>query len=212
MFRGGDDEKLVHWKMRALFLRFGLNLRSLQAFRRSVETYASENGYRFLALNGAHPADFSRIAFYASRQAILNMGQEPSGVLADCFTLTSPTGALRAGLLPLWLPFNCVDSLSFLGEMAPEFPPGKPVLLAPAPSFSPSWDVAQADARATACGPQADVTWLGIDPAAYPLDVAGLFRFLPALQAWCAHAGTRPHSAWTIADLEALMSDPVAKR
>jgi hypothetical protein len=179
---------------------------SLQQFRRSVETFASENGYRFLALNGTHPSDFSRIAFYASHQAILNAGQEPSGVLADCFTLTSPTGALRAGLLPLWLPFNCVDSLAFLGEMAPEFPPGKPVLLAPAPSFSPSWDVAQVDAWAAACGPQGGVTWLGVDPKAYPVDVAGLFRFLPALQSWCDAAGARPRPPFTIAALQGLMS------
>jgi len=179
---------------------------SLQQFRRSVEIFASENGYRFLALNGAHPSDFSRIAFYASHQAILNAGQEPSGVLADCFTLTSPTGALRAGLVPLWLPFNCVDSLAFLGEMAPEFPPGKPVLLAPAPSFSPSWDVAGADAWATACGPQTVATWLGIDPKAYPVDVAGLFRFLPALQSWCDRAGARARPSFTVADLEALIS------
>jgi hypothetical protein len=181
---------------------------SSQAFRRAVETFASENGYRFLALNGTHPSDFSRIAFYASRQALLNMGQEPGGVLVDCFTLTSPTGALRAGLLPLWLPFNCTDSLSFLGEMAQEFPRGKPVLLAPAPSFSPSWDVARADQWAAACGPQADVTWLGIDPAAYPVDVAGLFSFLPALQAWCARSGARARPPFAIADLEALMNVP----
>jgi hypothetical protein len=178
---------------------------SLQAFRRSVETFASEAGYRFLALNGTHPADFSRIAFYASHQALLDMGQEPSGVLVDCFTLTSPTGALRAGLLPLWLPFNCTDSLGFLGDMSADFPQGKPVLLAPVPSYSPSWDVAQADQWVAACGAGADVVWLGIDPAAYPVDLAGIFRFLPALQTWCARAGTRARPAFTIEDLERLI-------
>jgi hypothetical protein len=179
---------------------------SLQAFRRSVETFASEHGYRFLALNGSHPADFSRIAFYASRQALQALDREPSGVLVDCFTLTSPTGALRAGLLPLWLPYNCVDSLEFLNDMAPDFPPGKPVLLAPAPSFSPSWDVTQAAQWVDACGSQADITWLGINPAAYPVDVAGMFSFLPALQSWCAQAPARSRPSLTIADLEALMN------
>ena len=178
---------------------------SLQGFRRSVEIFASERGYRFLALNGTHPADFSRIAFYASHEAMLALGREPTGVLVDCFTLTSPTGALRAGLLPLWLPFNCVDSMEFLRDMAPDFPPGKPVLLAPVPSFSPSWDVALADQWTAACGPQADITWLGIDPAAYPADVAGLFRFLPALQSWCERTGTRARPSFAVADLEALI-------
>jgi hypothetical protein len=178
---------------------------SLQAFRRSVETFASENGYRFLGLNAAHPADFSRIAFFASYQAILDMNLEPSGVLVDCFTLTSPTGALRAGLLPCWLPFNCVDSLGFLGDMAPDFPPGKPVLLAPVPSYSPSWDVARADQWVAACGAHADITWLGIDPAVYPVDLAGMFRFVPALQSWCAQAGARARPAFTIAGLETMI-------
>jgi hypothetical protein len=178
---------------------------SLQAFRRSVHTFASENGYRFLALNGAHPADFSRIAFYASYEAMLNLNLEPSGVLVDCFTLTSPTGALRAGLLPLWLPFNCLDSLGFLRDMTPEFPPGKPILLAPVPSFSPSWDVARAEQWVAACGAHADITWLGIDPAAYPADLAGVFRFVPALQAWCAKAGARTRPAFTVAGLETLI-------
>jgi hypothetical protein len=178
---------------------------SLQSFRRSVETFASEAGYRFLALNGTHPADFSRIAFYASYQAILDAGLEPSGVLVDCFTLTSPTGALRSGLLPLWMPFNCVDSLSFLRDMAADFPPGKPVLLAPVPSYSPSWDVAQADQWAAACGADADVIWLGIDPAKYPVDLAGMFRFLPALQEWCAQAGARTRPVFSIAGLEGLI-------
>ena len=185
---------------------------SLQIFRRAVETYASEHGYRFLALNGSHPTDFSRIAFYASNHAIRETDQEPSGVLVDCFTLTSPTGALRAGLLPLWLPFNCVDSLSFLRDMAPDFPPGKPVLLAPVPSYSPSWDVARADSWVAACGALADVTWLGIDPAAYPVDVAGPFRFLPALQSWCARAGTRARPPFGVANLEALVNARTLKR
>jgi hypothetical protein len=178
---------------------------SLQVFRRAVETFASESGYRFLALNGSHPTDFSRIAFYASHQAIRDMDQEPSGVLVDCFTLTSPTGALRAGLLPLWLPFNCLDSLGFLSDMAPDFPAGKPVLLAPVPSYSPSWDVARADQWVAACGPQADVTWLGIDPAAYPADLAGLFRYLPALQSWCTSAGTRARPSFGVENLETLI-------
>ncbi len=178
---------------------------SLPTFRRAVEAYAAEHGYRFLALNGTHPEDFSRVAFYASYQAMLNQGQEPSGVLVECFTLTSPTGALRAGLLPLWLPFNCVDSLRFLTDMASQFPRGKPVLLAPVPAFSPSPDVAGASDWVAACGSRADVRWLGTDPSAYPVDLAGLFRFLPALQAWCAEHPARLRPTLLLPDLEALI-------
>jgi hypothetical protein len=72
--------------------------------------------------------------------------------------------------------------------------------------------VARAVQWAEACGPQADITWLGIDPAAYPVDVAGMFSFLPALQSWCAQAPSRSHPALTIADLEALMSAPLPSR
>lgn len=35
-FKGGDDKRLARWKKRRLFLRFGLNLKALQLFRRSA--------------------------------------------------------------------------------------------------------------------------------------------------------------------------------
>lgn len=179
---------------------------TLPTFRRSVEAFAAEHGYRFLALNGSHPTDFSRVAFYASYQALLDQDQEPAGVLVECFTLTSPTGALRAGLLPLWLPFNCTDSLNFLKAMVSDFPHGKSVLLAPAPAFSPSPDVATASDWINACGASNEVNWLGTNPSAFPVDLAGLFRFLPTLQAWCNSLEARPRPRFSLADLEALMS------
>jgi hypothetical protein len=184
---------------------------SLPPFRQAVEEFAAENGYRFRVLRGGHPEDFSRVAFYAGYQAALNADREPNGVLADCFTLVSPTAALRAGLLPLWLPFNCSDSLEFLRGMSPNFPRGKPVLLAPVPSYSPSWDVASAEQWQAACGAGADVSWIGVDPAAYPVDVAGLFRFVPDLQAWCAANQIRPRPPFSIADLETLIGNMAAQ-
>lgn len=35
-FKSGDDKRLARWKKRRLFLRFGLNLKALQVFRRST--------------------------------------------------------------------------------------------------------------------------------------------------------------------------------
>jgi hypothetical protein len=188
-------------------------------FRASVESFAAEHGYRFLAVNAGHPEDFSRLAFYASYQAALNAGREPAGVLVDCFTQTSPTAALQAGLLPLWLPFNCTDSLTFLRDMAPSFPRRKPVLLALMPSLSPSWDVATAQEWQKACGPDTQVTWIGTDPEAYPLDLAALVRFVPALQAWCAlvpdaraASEIEPQRVrFTVEDLEALIASMAAE-
>jgi hypothetical protein len=178
---------------------------SLPPFRQAVEDFAEQNGYRFRVVRGAHPEDFAQLAFYAAYQAALNAGREPAGVLVDCFTQTSPTAALQAGLLPLWLPFNCTDSLDFLTRMAPDFPVNKPVLLAPAPGFSPAWDAVSAHQWQAACGPDHSTVWMGVDPAAHPMDIAGIFRFVPALQAWCAQHPRVAHPPFTVADLEALI-------
>jgi hypothetical protein len=186
---------------------------TLPPLRAAVEKFAAEHGYRWRVLHGNHPEDFSRLAFFAAYQAALNAEQEPAGVLVDCFTQTSPTAAIQAGLLPLWLPYNCVDSLDFLCRMAQSFPPGKPVLLAPVPSFAPAWDVARAEDWQAACGPEAGVTWIGASPAAYPVDLAGWFRLQPELQAWCTAAGRSALSRppFTIADLEALIASMAAQ-
>ncbi len=183
---------------------------SLPPFRQAVEDFAAANGYRFRVLRGSHPEDFSRLAFYAAYQAALSSGREPAGVLIDCFTQTSPTAALRAGLLPLWLPYNCSDSLAFLRQMAPQFPRGKPVLLAPAPSFSPAWDTVSARDWQAACPPDSEVTWIGVNPAALPVDLAGMFRFVPDLQAWCASHPQPDKPSFSITELELLVSSMAA--
>jgi hypothetical protein len=134
-------------------------------------------------------------------------------VLVDCFTQTSPTAALQGGLLPLWLPFNCSDSVAFLRRMAPDFPRKKPVLLAPVPTYSPSWDVCPAADWVDACGSNAGITWIGANPAAYPVDLNAMFAFVPDLQAWlAAHPatglGARP--PFGVTDLEALIATVAA--
>jgi hypothetical protein len=183
---------------------------SLPPLRQAVEDFAAANGYRFRVLRGAHPEDFSRLAFYASYQAALNAGRSPAGVLVDCHTQVSPTAALRAGLLPVWLPFGCSDSLAFLRAIAGNFPRGKPILLAPSPSFSPSWDTATAEQWREACGTNGEVSWIGVDPAAFPVDLGSLFRFVPALQAWCASHPPVPRPPFEVDDLEALISSMAA--
>ena len=113
-------------------------------------------------------------------------------------------------MLPVWLPFNCSDSLAFLREMADNFPRGKPVLLAPLPSFAPAWDTVSANDWRAACPPDADVTWIGVNPAALPVDLAGMFRFVPDLQAWCTAHPQQPKPSFSITDLEALVSSMAA--
>jgi hypothetical protein len=151
------------------------------------------------------------VAFYASYQAALNAGREPAGVLVDCFAHVSPTAALKAGLLPLWLPFNCRNSLAFLRSMAPHFPKGKPILLNLAASYTPTWDIASAGDWVEACGEGAQVEWIGADPAAYPVDLAAMFRFVPDLQSWCAGHQNFPPPPFTMHDLEALISSMAAQ-
>jgi hypothetical protein len=183
---------------------------SLPAFRQAVEGFADQHGYRFRTLRGPHPEDFARVAFYASYQAALNAGREPEGVLVDCFTHCSPTAALAAGLLPLWLPYTCQHSLEFLRAMAQHFPKGKPILLSLAPAYSPVWDLARIEDWPAACGADPQIHWIGTDPNAYPVDLAARFRFIPELQSWCAGHQTYPRPPFTIDDLEALISGMAA--
>jgi len=153
-------------------------------FGLACQSFAQENGYQFWALDGDHPEYFSWLAFHAHLAVLCKEGREPQGTFIDCFTQVNPLGARLGSLLPLWLPFNCTDSLSFLKRMVAELPIGRPVLFAPVPNFAGTFDTVKMDAWMDALS-EFDVHLLGINPRHYPADLAGLFRFRPALRSWC---------------------------
>ncbi len=157
---------------------------TLPELRRACEEFARQNGYGFLPLTVAHPEAFSLLAFHAYGALLRKAGLQPQGVFVDCFTQVNPVAARLSSLLPLWLPFNCTDSLDLMRRSLSEFPQDLPVLFAPLPNFAPAFDTVGLDTWLQALA-GFDVHVLGIDSRLYPEDLAGLFRFAPALKRWC---------------------------
>lgn len=157
---------------------------TLPEFRLACQSFARKNGYGFLSLSGDSPEYYSTLAFHAHLAVQRKEGREPQGTFIDCFTQVNPVGARLSSLLPLWLPFNCTDSLAFLKRMTAELPKGQPVLFAPVPNFAGSFDTVEMDAWMGAFS-GFDVHLLGVNPRHYPADLAALFRFTPAVKDWC---------------------------
>jgi hypothetical protein len=157
---------------------------ALPELRAACEAFAQENGYGFLPLTADHPEGFSKLAFHAYQALLRKAALTPRGVFIDCFTQVNPVAIRLSSLLPLWLPFNCTDSLHFLERMRPEFPCDLPVVFAPVPNFAPAYDTVGFDPWLDVLM-DFDVNVLATDPQRYPEDLSGLFGFTPALKQWC---------------------------
>ena len=171
---------------------------SLPQFRDAVQDFAHETGYRFRAINGEHPEDFSALAYTAYLWESRLHERTPNGVLVECFSQINPTAALRADLLPLWMPFNTRDSLEHLARMTPYIPKRLPVGLSLLANFTRTPDLPSAQAWKEVAEKIGPVHWIGVHPDRYPMDIASLLDYAPDLQQWVhAHPGQepRPHLA-----------------
>ncbi len=158
---------------------------TLPEFRAAAEEFARRHGYRFLPLVADHPQWYAELAFRAYARLCEKEGVEPQGVLIECFTQANPVAARRSRLLPLWLPWNCTDSLPFLRRMVAEFPDGKPVVFTPLANFTRTFDLAALEQyREILSGFPLIV--LGMNPRLYPADPTSLFRTVRELERWCA--------------------------
>ncbi len=153
--------------------------------REVVETFAHAHGYRFVALEGDHPEGYARLALEAHRWLSEVEGRNPQGTLVEVFTQTNPTAPLASRLLPLWLPFNCTDSLRFLQQMRGELPADRPVLLTPLSNFVQTFDTAGWEAYQEALTGM-DLRVLGVRERLFPSDPAGLWKPARMLSRWCA--------------------------
>ncbi|MGD1995526.1 MAG: hypothetical protein PVH62_02020 [Anaerolineae bacterium] len=152
--------------------------------REIVENFAANHGYRFLPLRGDHPEWYSRLALRAHRRVSEKEGRDPAGVLVEMFTQTNPVAPLMSRLLPLWLPFNCTDSLYFLRQMREALPAGRPILFTPIANFVVTPDTADWEAyREALAGLNLQV--LGTRRGLFPSDPAGLWRPAQELARWC---------------------------
>jgi hypothetical protein len=176
------------------------------AFRDAVHHFCEAEPYQFFAINGAHPEDFSALAYTAYLWESRLHERTPRGILIESFSLLNPTAALRSDLLPLWLPFNCDDSLEYLARMISVFPSDAPLLLALLPGFTVTPDMPGAEAWQQVASRQGQVTWIGAEPRHYPIDPSALFDYLPELQTWVQNnPGTSPRPHLTPDDLQEMM-------
>ena len=177
---------------------------TLSQFRAAAEAFAKANGYGFVVMKCSHPEQYAEIAFRANLKLCQDEGVGPQGTLVECFTQANPVAARRSRLLPLWLPWNCTDSLPFLAKMAAEFPPKAPVLFMPAASFSPTFDMASLeDYRGILRNFPLIV--LGMNHRLYPVDPTAVFRATRELRRWCERNPAPLRSHLLADDLGALL-------
>jgi len=176
---------------------------TLPEFRLACQSFAQEHGYGFLPLVGDSPEYYSALAFQAWLRILEKEDREPQAVFIDCFTQVNPWATRLSSLLPLWLPFNCTDSLSFLKRMVAELPRDRPVLFAPVPNFARTFDTVAIDAWLDALS-GFEVHLLGVNPRHYPADLAALFRFAPALRDWCNRHSAPVHARLSIDELREI--------
>ena len=112
--------------------------------------------------------------------------------MIECYSQINPTAALRSDLLPLWLPFNCSDSLRFLENMLDFVPDDLPVVLSMLSTFSSTPDMPDARTWQEAVTRVGKVQWIGPDPKRYPADLMARSEYLPQLQTWTRDRPGRP--------------------
>ena len=161
-------------------------------FREAVQRFAHDSSYAFHGLNGSNPEDFSALAYTAYLWEARLHERQPGGLLIECYSQINPTAALRSDLLPLWLPFNCSDSLLFLENMLDFVPEGLPVVLSMLSTFSSTPDMPDARAWQEAVARVGKVQWIGPDPKRYPADLMARSDYLPQLQTWTRDRPGRP--------------------
>lgn len=147
----------------------------------ALEGFCLAEGYRFVRIRRAEPHGFSRLAFAAMRRLLEKEDREPAGTLVEMFSQFDATASFQAGLLPLWLVFNTTDALSFLQQMKPQFPPGKPVFFSPLSTFSLTPDLVPYDDWDRALPGFINI---GAHRKRYPADLKALAEWATPLRAW----------------------------
>jgi hypothetical protein len=100
------------------------------------------------------------------------------------FTCVNPAAVRAASLIPLWLPWNCTDSLAFLKQVTPRFDRDRPVLFTPLSNFSLTPDTVSWDEWTSALS-GFEAKMLGQRRRLFPSDPVGLWRTGEALREWC---------------------------
>ncbi len=181
---------------------------ALPPLHQRVAQFARENAYEFVALEAPHPEHFSALAFRVWDKVLRRAAIEPQGILLETFTQVAPAAVRAAALLPVWLPWNCTDSLDFLRRIQREFRLNldlreKPVFWLPLPNFTETFDIAPWAAWLEALN-GLDVRPLGTHSHLYPADPAALYAPRQALMAWVA---AHPSPVMERATLEMILEE-----
>ncbi|MEW5945729.1 MAG: hypothetical protein AB1742_05985 [bacterium] len=149
-------------------------------FADSAKEFADDRGIEYLELKFDHPGKYSELAYRLYALSCAKAGVRLNRVLLDCFTFLAPHAGLSLGVLPLWLPFNCSDSLRFAKRFLEA--QGKTydsIFLALVPTFCAPPDTPHAREWKKELQPFGAVTLIGTSAKAYPEDIRSFFRFLP---------------------------------
>ncbi len=163
---------------------------ALPPLHHRVAEFARENAYEFVALEGPHPEFFSYLAFRVWHKLLSRAGIEPQGVFLESFTQVAPLAGRAAALLPVWIPWNCENSLSFLQRIQRDFRQiralrDKPIFWLPFPNFVESFDMAPWESWLDALK-GLDVRPMGMRDHLYPADPQALFATREVFMAWVA--------------------------
>jgi hypothetical protein len=177
--------KITDWKLKDYPLERGPESEwgSEPGLDSALEAFCKREGYRFVRIHLTHPNDFSRLAFNSAKVLLEKEGRQPAGVQVEMFSQFDANAAQQAGLLPLWLIYNTLDSLEYLKEMRPYFPAGKPVFFSPLATFSVTPDlVPWKDWEAALDG----LEWVNIGTRSshYPADARALVKWVEPLRKW----------------------------
>jgi hypothetical protein len=132
--------------------------------------------------------------------------RKPAGALVETFSQFDASSARQAGLLPLWLIFNTRDSVRFLKEMSPQFPPDKPLFFSPLSTFSLTPDMATWDEWVEALSRE-DFINIGARPSHYPADARALVKWNRPLREWVSLNSQLIQARLNIEELEEIIID-----
>ena len=175
----------------------------------ATEAFCRAEGYRFMRIALPQPHDYSRLAFQAALRRLQKAGRQPAGVLVEMFSQFDAATVQRAGLLPVWLVFNTLDSLEFLQRMRALFPPDRPVFFSPLATFSITPDLVPWEAWEAALQ---GLDWrnIGTRSGHYPADAWTLIDWARPLREWAQGQGKPVEAILTVRELMELVSHGVS--